>query len=111
MVGDYTMIPKKAPADRDPSAHTVDIFSLAVTDKQILSASGAPSLKVHSTTETDFPLVQSIDGAHTLGCHHVVTDFKGARAVTAGFAGELKVWSCEDGYWAADQIATGDTSI
>ena len=88
-------------------AHPVDIFSLAVTDKQILSASGSPCLKVHSTIEADFPLVQSIDGAHTLGCHHVVTDAKGSRAVSAGFAGDIKVWSCQDGHWSADETSSG----
>ncbi|KAJ5160626.1 uncharacterized protein N7482_007630 [Penicillium canariense] len=89
------------------NAHPVDIFSLAVTEKQILSASGAPSLKVHSTTDTDFPLVQSIDGAHPLGCHHIVTDESGSRAVSAGFAGDVKAWSCQEGHWSAD-TATSD---
>ncbi|KAJ5901337.1 hypothetical protein N7504_007330 [Penicillium tannophilum] len=88
------------------NAHPVDIFSLAVTDKQVLSASGSPSLKVHSSTEADFPLVQSIEGAHTLGCHHVVTDAKGSRAVSAGFAGDIKVWSCQDGHWSADETSS-----
>lgn len=87
-------------------AHLVDIFSLAITDKQILSASGASSIKVHSTTDADFPLVQSIDGAHTIGCHHIVTNGNGSRAVTAGFDGEIKVWSCQDGHWAADTKLT-----
>ncbi|KAJ5587931.1 WD domain protein [Penicillium hispanicum] len=88
------------------NAHPVDIFSLAATEKQILSASGAPSLKVHSTLDTEFPLVQSIDEAHSLGCHHVVTDGKGTRAVSAGFAGDVKVWSCKEGHWSADQSTT-----
>ncbi|KAJ5248675.1 hypothetical protein N7468_000126 [Penicillium chermesinum] len=86
-------------------AHPVDIFSLAVTSKQILSASGASSLKVHSTVDPDFPLVQSIDGAHELGCHHVVTDAEGTRAVSAGFAGEIKVWACHDGHWQEDPVS------
>lgn len=88
-------------------AHLVDIFSLAITDKQVLSASGASSIKVHSTTDADFPLVQSIDGAHTIGCHHIVTSGNGSRAVTAGFDGAIKVWSCQDGHWAADTKLTG----
>lgn len=74
-----------------------------MTETQILSASGAPSLKVHSTSDTDFPLVQSLDGAHALGCHHIVTDAKGTRAVSAGFAGDVKVWTYQDGYWSADE--------
>lgn len=90
------------------NAHLVDIFSLAITDKQILSTSGASSIKVHSTTDADFPLVQSIDGAHTIGCHHIVTNGNGSRAITAGFDGEIKVWSCQDGHWAADTKLTAD---
>jgi superkiller protein 8 len=89
------------------TAHIVDIFSLAITDKQILSTSGASSIKVHSTTDADFPLVQSIDGAHTIGCHHIVTNGNGSRAITAGFDGEIKAWSCQDGHWTADRKLTG----
>ncbi|KAJ5086308.1 WD domain protein [Penicillium alfredii] len=89
-------------------AHPVDIFSLAVTDTQILSASGASSIKVHSTTDTDFRLVQSIDNAHKVGCHHLVTGANGSRAVSAGFAGDLKAWSCEDGYWFADNATSAN---
>lgn len=88
-------------------AHPVDIFALAVTDKQILSASGTSSLKVHSTTDPDFPLVQSIDGAHKVGCHHVVTNGNGSRAVSIGFGGEIMIWSCHDGVWAKDEGASG----
>ncbi|RAK93605.1 WD domain protein [Aspergillus costaricaensis CBS 115574] len=86
--------------------HPVDIFALAVTDKQILSASGTSSLKVHSTTDPDFPLVQSIDGAHNVGCHHVVTNGNGSRAVSIGFGGEIMIWSCHDGVWAKDDGAS-----
>ncbi|KAJ5740942.1 hypothetical protein N7493_000814 [Penicillium malachiteum] len=90
------------------NAHSADIFSLAVTNKHLLSASGSPALKVHAIQDTEFPLVQSIDGAHPLGCHHVVTDGSGTRAVSAGFAGDLKVWSCVDGHWSADKAATAN---
>lgn len=69
--------------------------------------SGAPSIKVHSTTDTEFPLVQSIDGAHPLGCHHIVTDANGSRAISAGFDGILKVWHSQEGYWSADPATTG----
>jgi hypothetical protein len=27
----------------------------------------------------------------------------GSRAITAGFDGEIKAWSCEDGHWTADR--------
>ncbi|KAF3015689.1 superkiller [Penicillium rubens] len=90
------------------NAHIFDIFSLAITDKQILSVSGASSIKVHSTTDADFPLVQSIDGAHTIGCHHIAINGNGSRAITAGFDGEIKAWSCEDGHWTADRKLTAD---
>ncbi|KAB8229266.1 WD40 repeat protein [Aspergillus alliaceus] len=86
-------------------AHAADIFSLAVTDKQILSASGVSALKVHSTADPDFPLVQSIDGAHKAGCHHVVTNGSGSRAVSVGFGGEIRVWSCHNGTWSEDETA------
>lgn len=91
------------------TAHSLDIFSLAVTDTQILSASGATALKIHSTTDPDFPLVQSIDGAHKIGCHHIVTNGKGSRAVSVGFGGELNVWACREGTWSKDDAASGIT--
>jgi WD40 repeat protein len=74
-------------------AHKTDIFSLAVTPKQILSASGSSSLKIHSTTEPDFPISQSLDGAHILGCHHVTASKDGHKLASAGFGGEVKIWN------------------
>ncbi|KAH8425685.1 SKI complex subunit WD repeat protein SKI8 [Aspergillus melleus] len=91
-------------------AHPIDIFSLAVTDTQVLSASGASALKVHSTADPEFPLVQSIDGAHKAGCHHVVTNGNGSRAISVGFGGELKVWACHNGTWLQDEtVSVGST--
>ncbi|PGH05623.1 ribosomal protein L32 [Polytolypa hystricis UAMH7299] len=84
------------------SAHLTDIYSLAVTPSQILSSSGESSLKVHSTGEADFPIAQSIDKAHKIGCHHVVTSESGIRAASAGFGGEVKVWQYESGMWIED---------
>ncbi|KAJ9195378.1 hypothetical protein DTO271D3_1019 [Paecilomyces variotii] len=84
-------------------AHPIDIFSLAVTEKQIISASGASALKVHSTTEPDFPLAQSLDGAHPVGCHHVVTSGDGSRAASVGFGGETKIWSFKEGKWVEEE--------
>ena len=109
MVGGYLRSSTPPCANKAP-AHPVDIFSLAVTDNQILSASGGQSLKVHSTSDADFPLVQSIDNAHTLGCHHIVTNAKGTRAVTSGFAGDVKVWACQEGQWSADATISGTSS-
>jgi WD40 repeat protein len=70
-----------------------------VTDKQILSASGSNALQVHSTTNPDFPLVQTLE-AHKVGCHHVVTDAKGSRAVSVGFGGEVVIWESHEGTWS-----------
>ncbi|BCR87010.1 SKI complex subunit WD repeat protein SKI8 [Aspergillus chevalieri] len=89
------------------NAHPIDIFSLAVTDKQILSASGASSIQVHSTTDPDFPLTQTIEGAHKVGCHHIVTDGRGTRAISVGFGGEIQIWICRDGTWSHDDAGPG----
>ncbi|PMD44076.1 WD40 repeat-like protein [Hyaloscypha variabilis F] len=84
-------------------AHVTDIFSLAVTRTQILSASGASSIKVHSTTSPDIPLAQTLSGAHKLGCHHIVTSRNGRIVASAGFGGEVKIWSIsESGEWVEE---------
>lgn len=83
-------------------AHPADIFSLAVTPTQIFSASGSSSLRIHSTTEADFPIQQSIDNVHPLGCHHVATDAEGTRAASVGFDGEIKIWAFQEGMWVED---------
>lgn len=50
--------------------------------------------------ETGFPLAQSLDKAHRLGSHHVVTSQNGEVAASAGFGGEVIVWSIKEGQWA-----------
>lgn len=60
-------------------------------------------MKVHSTTEQDFPIAQSIEGAHKIGCHHVVTSKNGTKAASVGFGGEVKIWLYESGMWIEDQ--------
>ncbi|KAH9223791.1 WD40-repeat-containing domain protein [Leptodontidium sp. 2 PMI_412] len=82
-------------------AHITDIFSLAVTPAQVLSASGASSIKVHSTLSPDIPLAQTLTGAHKLGCHHLVTSRNGKTLASAGFGGEVKIWALSDdtGEW------------
>ncbi|RFU25428.1 hypothetical protein B7463_g10916, partial [Scytalidium lignicola] len=85
------------------NAHATDVFSLAVTPTQILSASGASSIKVHSTASPEIPLVQTLNGAHKLGCHHIVTSRNGKKAASAGFGGEVKIWSVsESGEWTEE---------
>lgn len=83
-------------------AHPIDIFSLAVTSNQIISASGAPAIKIHSTADTDFPLAHTIEAAHKIGCHHVVTSKNGLKAASIGFGGEFKIWNCNNGEWSED---------
>ncbi|KAI1935547.1 Ski complex subunit Rec14 [Ophidiomyces ophidiicola] len=84
------------------NVHFGDVFSLAATPSQIISASSSASLKVHSTTESDFPIAQSIENAHKIGSHHIVISGNGLRAASAGFNGEVKLWTYEDGMWRDD---------
>ncbi|KAI9731718.1 MAG: superkiller [Cirrosporium novae-zelandiae] len=85
------------------NAHVTDIFSLAVTPTQIISASGSSSLKIHSTTESDFPLIKSLEHVHKLGCHHVVVSKNGGKGASIGFGGEAKVWTIsEHGDWVEE---------
>lgn len=97
------------------AAHRVDIFALAVTPTQILSASGESSIKIYDTAPPakttagiqevggfDYPIAQSLQGAHSIGCHHVVTSADGGRAVSVGFGGEVKVWKFEGEVWRAE---------
>lgn len=92
-------------------AHLTDIFSLAVTPKQLLSASGASSIKIYSTTSPTFELTQTLSGAHKLGCHHIATSRNGLVAASAGFGGEVKIWniSSESGEWSeAGKVVHGN---
>ena len=92
-----------------------DIFSLAVTPTQIFAASGASSLKIFSTTKADFPVAQTLPGAHKLGCHHVVTSKDGRKAASVGFGGETKVWSISgdgtEGLWTEEGTIAGTAHI
>lgn len=93
------------------TAHTIDIFSLAVTSNQIISASGASALKIHSTADTDFPLVQTIQSAHKIGCHHVVTSRHGLKAASIGFGGEIKIWLCNNGEWSEETTLSSKCNL
>ena len=84
------------------AAHITDIFCLAPTATELLSASGSSTLHVHSTAPPAFAMAQSISGAHPLGCHHIATAKGGAGrvAASAGFGGEVKIWGrTEAGDW------------
>lgn len=73
-------------------AHVTDIFSLAATPAGVLSASGSSTLHIHATNDPAFPLAQSLDHAHKLGCHHVAVSRNGKVAASAGFGGEVRIW-------------------
>lgn len=77
-------------------AHISDIFSIAVTPTQTISASGSSSVKIHSTTAADHPLTQTLSSAHKLGCHHICTSRNGKRLASAGFEGIVKVWRIQE---------------
>jgi len=88
-------------------AHITDIFSLAVTSKQIISASGSSALKVHSTIDPDFPLQQTLEKVHKLGCHHLAASKNGSKLASAGFDGEVKVWADREGEWVEEGKIVG----
>ena len=64
---------------------------------------------MHDTTDKSFPLKQSIDNAHPLGCHHLCTSRNGKYAASAGFGGEVKIWAVnpDTGEWHPDGQITG----
>jgi len=87
------------------SAHpkASDVFAVAPTSTQLLSASGSSSINVYDTTQPDFPIIQTLEKAHPLGIHHLVTarEGKARRAASAGFEGKVKIWNQdEDGVWS-----------
>jgi superkiller protein 8 len=87
-----------------------DVFAVAPTSTQLLSASGSSSINVYDTTQTDFPVIQTLDKAHPLGIHHLVTarEEKARRAASAGFEGKVKIWSQDaDGVWSEDGEIVG----
>jgi superkiller protein 8 len=77
-------------------AHPSDIFAVAATPKFIFSGSGASALKVHSTTNPEFPLVQTFEQAHKLGTHHLAAAANGLVVASAGFGGEVRIWRYDD---------------
>lgn len=72
-----------------------------MTKGQLLSASGSSTIKVYDTSTPEFPLTQTLSGAHKLGCHHICTSRSGKQAASAGFGGEVKIWNIsETGEWS-----------
>ncbi|GAB7344851.1 hypothetical protein MBLNU457_3300t3 [Dothideomycetes sp. NU457] len=101
------------------SAHPSDVFSIAATQKQLLSVSGSSTVKIYTLTpspdeENPYPLEQTLDGAHKLGIHHICVSRDGKTAATAGFGGEVKIWIYgEDGQWQSkgrvvDDVKAGE---
>lgn len=88
-------------------AHPTGIFSLSATPTQILSASGSSSIRIHSTTDADFPLLQTLEKAHGLGCHHLTTSRNGQAAASVGFGGEVKIWATQEGQWIESRRIVG----
>ena len=74
-------------------SHPTDIFSLAPLLNAVVSASGSSSLQINSTTDAEFPLQQTLSGAHKLGCHHLTSSLDGKVLASAGFGGEVKIWT------------------
>jgi superkiller protein 8 len=74
-------------------AHPTDIFSLAPIPNAVVSASGSSNIQIHSTTSAEFPHLQTLSNAHKLGCHHVTSSADGRVVASAGFGGEVKIWS------------------
>ena len=89
------------------SAHPTDIFSLAVTPTQIISASGASSIRIYSTADPSFPLAQTLSKAHPLGCHHITTSKNGRVAASVGFGGEVRIWTFSEGTWNGKRQIVG----
>lgn len=81
-----------------------------MTQNQVISISGSSSIKVYSTSETDFPLVQTLLNAHELGCHHLASSKNGQVFASAGFGGEVRVWSLRDRKWEEKGMILGGSS-
>ncbi|KAI2631650.1 WD40 repeat-like protein [Xylaria nigripes] len=85
-------------------AHPSDVFDIATTPSAVLSVGGTSTILVHATNQPSFPLVQSLTGAHKLGCHHLVTSRNGKIAASSGFGGDVKIWKVSEsgsGTWEA----------
>ncbi|THY33064.1 WD40 repeat-like protein, partial [Aureobasidium pullulans] len=84
-----------------PDASPADIYSVATTPKHLITASGSSSLHIYSTSPANdennpYPLIQTLENAHKLGAHHIAVSANGKTAASAGFGGELKIWSYND---------------
>lgn len=56
--------------------------------------------------------MQTLEGAHPLGIHHLVTAKDANRAASVGFEGKVKIWSAgEDGVWKQDGEIVGGYAL
>ncbi|KAI4838661.1 WD40 repeat-like protein [Aureobasidium sp. EXF-8846] len=109
--------PSEDIVDRNiPDASPADIYSVAATPTHLITASGSSSLHIYSTASTNdendpYPLVQTLKDAHKLGAHHVAVSANGKTAASAGFGGEVKVWSIDDesSQWAITGSISDDS--
>lgn len=95
-------------------AHPSDIFSLAPTSTQILTASGSPDLQVYTlNAENGLVLAQSIVNAHRAGCHHLTTSGDCKTAASAGFGGEVTLWKKDNDAdnWKEHRKITGTSML
>jgi superkiller protein 8 len=88
--------------------HPADIFALAPTARQLISASGSSSILIHelpgtspsatASPENHIPkLIQKIEKAHAAGIHHLAAAAEGNTFVSAGFGGEVLIWKQAEG--------------
>lgn len=88
-------------------AHSADIFSLAATSKQVISASGTPDILVHHLTfspdePSPYPHAQTLPGVHKLGVHHVCVSRDGLTLASAGFGGEVAIHTLTEDGWTPE---------
>ena len=83
-----------------------------MTPTHLLTASGSSSIKIYGTKgqvihadtpedEQPYPLVQTLEKVHPVGCHHLCASVDGKVAASVGFGGEVRVWEFdgESGLW------------
>lgn len=56
--------------------------------------------------------MQTLEAAHPLGIHHLVTAKESLKAASAGFEGKIKIWSAdESGEWKLDGEIVGGYAL
>lgn len=73
-----------------------------------MSASGSSTLHVHSISDGQYAACQTLKAAHKLGCHHLAVSSDGTRLASAGFGGEVKLWTVRDGEIHRDALTISE---